>query len=398
MDQTLYFFNPEHDLALANNDRNFNAPQQAKRLAHDLACLPLWYAPTSSVVWTPSPEDQWFGAIRTLFPQIAESSLSTTPDFSQITSLISWGWDTAAYKRLTLSGADPDLLPSELQLSTIRQLSHRNMAIKALDFIRTHQFTNAPLPQSAQELTSIDAVENYAAKYARVIFKAPWSGSGKGLCWVRDKMTDSHRGWCRNIINKQGSILAERIYDNKLDFAMEFKCSNGITAFAGYSLFKTEKGIYRSNFLLSDRGIVQKINDAGIETTLLRFIQNCLHEFIASEIAPHYAGMLGVDMFVYEEDGQRKFHPCVEINLRMTMGCVARIFFDRFVNSSATGHFYIDHYPTAGELWQDHLQRQSDHPLHVADGRIAKGYLALSDIQPHSHYRARIEIDNFSFV
>lgn len=393
MDQTLYFFNPEHDLALANNDPNFNAPQQAKRLAHDLACLPLWYAPAGSVVWTPSPEDQWFGAIRELFPQIAESSLSTTPDFSQITSLIPWGWDTAAHKRLTLSGADPDLLPSELQLSTIRQLSHRNMAIKALDFIRSRQFTNAPLPQSAQKLTSIDAVENYAAKYARVIFKAPWSGSGKGLCWSRDKMTDSRRGWCRNVIEKQGSVIAEPIYDKIQDFALEFECHNGQVSFAGYSLFETEKGTYRSNFLMSNDVIIQNLTNKGIDVEQLLWIQEQLHEFIVSEIAPYYSGMLGIDMFAYSEKGEIKLHPCVEINLRITMGYVARLFFDRFVAPDKSGRFYIDHTPVAGELQNDHQQRQANAPLVITNGFIQKGYFSLTPVHPHSGYRVRIEIE-----
>ena len=151
------------------------------------------------------------------------------------------------------------------------------MSIKALDFIRSRQFTNAPLPQSAQKLTSIDAVENYAAKYARVIFKAPWSGSGKGLCWSRDKMTDSRRGWCRNVIEKQGSVIAEPIYDKIQDFALEFECHNGQVSFAGYSLFETEKGTYRSNFLMNNDVIIQNLTNKGIDVEQLLWIQEQLH-------------------------------------------------------------------------------------------------------------------------
>ena len=36
-----------------------------------------------------------------------------------------------------------------------------------------------------------------------------------------------------------------------------------------------------------------------------------------------YQGPLGVDMMVVEENGCRKAHPCVEVNVRRTMGWVA---------------------------------------------------------------------------
>jgi hypothetical protein len=393
MDRMLYFFNPEHDLALANNDRNFNAPQQAKQLARDLACLPLWYAPNESTILTNSQKGNWASKIQLLFPQIAESKLTSVPDFSQITILSPWGWDTAVCKQLMLYGASSDLLPTDLQLHTIRKLSHRNIAIKALQFIRANSLSSAQLPQPAQELTTMEDVKRFALTYPQVIFKAPWSGSGKGLCWSRDKMTDSRRGWCRNVIDKQGSVIAEPIYDKRQDFALEFACRDGEVSFAGYSLFETEKGIYRSNFLLNNEAIIEKLTEDGIDSAQLLSVQQILQTFISSEIAPDYSGMLGIDMFTYIENGQIRLHPCVEINLRMTMGCVARIFYDRFVAPGKYGRFYIDHYPTPGALWADHLQRETSLPLKLNEDRITEGYLSLTEINPSSRYRVRIEIE-----
>lgn len=37
-----------------------------------------------------------------------------------------------------------------------------------------------------------------------------------------------------------------------------------------------------------------------------------------------------------------RIHPCVEINLRMNMGVVARFLYDRYVRSDSTGRFVID--------------------------------------------------------
>ncbi|KAA6323183.1 hypothetical protein EZS27_027349, partial [termite gut metagenome] len=40
----LYIFNPDHDLALANNNANYMPSAPARRLSEDLALLPVWYA------------------------------------------------------------------------------------------------------------------------------------------------------------------------------------------------------------------------------------------------------------------------------------------------------------------------------------------------------------------
>ncbi|MDE6174295.1 MAG: hypothetical protein K2F88_01880, partial [Duncaniella sp.] len=56
----------------------------------------------------------------------------------------------------------------------------------------------------------------------------------------------------------------------------------------------------------------------------------CLDSVIGNEekilgglIGNSYRGWLGVDMMVYREDDAMKLMPCIELNLRMTMGVVA---------------------------------------------------------------------------
>ena len=46
----LYIFNPEHDLALASGETNYMAPASARRMASELALLPMWYAEEGSAV------------------------------------------------------------------------------------------------------------------------------------------------------------------------------------------------------------------------------------------------------------------------------------------------------------------------------------------------------------
>jgi hypothetical protein len=227
-----------------------------------------------------------------------------------------------------------------------------------------------------------------------VVFKSPWSGSGKGLSWVRNGLTDSHKGWCKRIIQKQGSVIAEPIYDVKQNFAMLFECQSGAVSFAGYSLFETEKGIYRNNLLLSNEAIQVFLITKFIPEKHLLDVKAALMEFITINIAPHYSGTLGVDMFIYEYENEIRLHPCVEINLRMTMGAVARRFYDRFVNPEMTGVFYIDHVEQSNTLFENHNNQSAENPLIVENGRIQRGYFSLTEVSEDTCYRVRVEIVN----
>ena len=42
MKRTIYYFNPENDMALANFTPYYKAPAEIVRMANDLAALPAW--------------------------------------------------------------------------------------------------------------------------------------------------------------------------------------------------------------------------------------------------------------------------------------------------------------------------------------------------------------------
>ncbi len=46
----LYVLNPDTDMALGNNEENYIAPATIRRMAEDLALLPIWYAQPGSGV------------------------------------------------------------------------------------------------------------------------------------------------------------------------------------------------------------------------------------------------------------------------------------------------------------------------------------------------------------
>jgi hypothetical protein len=394
MSLSLYIFNPEHDLALANADGNFMAPLSARKLAKDLAALPLWYSDENSYIYASTKNKLWLNELQILFSKLESKEIVAQPDFEKIKSLNVWGWDKAVIMQFSNFGAPENLQPPSNKIEHIKRLSHRRMAIEAMEFV----INNASMalsnifPEKAIEIFALKDAEEFALVKKPVVFKAPWSGSGKGLSWVRGKLSESHRGWIKNTIEKQGSVIAEQIYNVVENFALEFECKNGEVFFAGYSLFESEGGIYRGNILMSDAKIVEHLTKHFISKENLMEVQNHLREFIQLKIAPCYSGVLGIDMFIFEENKFLKLHPCVEINLRMTMGFVAHEFFDKFVDIDAKGKFYIDHNPFAGALWVDHTERTKKFPLKVENGRIKGGYLSLTEVQEHSHYRVRVEV------
>ena len=56
----LYIFNPDHDLALANNEAHYMPPDSAKKMATDLALLPVWFAQEDGFVLAPSAYNEGY--------------------------------------------------------------------------------------------------------------------------------------------------------------------------------------------------------------------------------------------------------------------------------------------------------------------------------------------------
>jgi len=393
----VHIFNPEHDLALANADANFNAPLSAQKLAADLSVVPLWYCGEGSIVLVDDASKQWVSEQQAKFPQIASIVTDISLAEKSLLHAAPWGWDKAIRKRLSQLGLPAVDLPSDTDLQNVYELSHRRQAILLHNYLKQNVRNKDLFPDEASEIFTFEALEKFVVQCPEAILKAPYSGSGKGICWVTQVLDKSKSGWATNILSNQGSLIAEKVYANLQDFALLFDCQNGDVRFVGYSLFETDNGIYRGNALLSNEQIVLKIHSLGISLEDLQEIQLLTCSFVAKQIAPHYAGVVGVDMFLYNDMGVTKLHPSVEINLRMTMGMLARAFYDRFVVSTSVGQMYIDYAAKPHKLLQDHASRISNFPLQLDCNRIVSGYFCASAINEYSQYRLRVEVSSGSF-
>ena len=114
---------------------------------------------------------------------------------------------------------------------------------------------------------------------------------------------------------------------------MLFKATVKDILFCGYSLFYTENGAYRGNILASDEFIRRQLVEL-VPPELLESVKVELMGYLKRRVCGRYEGFIGVDQFFSEESG---FNPVVEINVRMTMGLLARNIYDRFAGELSLG-------------------------------------------------------------
>ena len=390
--KALYLFNPEHDLALASGEANYMAPASARRMASELALLPMWYAEEGSAVLAPSAYNlNYLKQMQELLD--IPVHLITEPELAieQDLDIRPWGWDVALRKRLSVLGVDEVLLPSMGQLNDLREYSHRSKAVALLPELQL----NECFCGESYYLKTPEEWKRFVEGRKECLLKAPLSGSGKGLNWCKGIFTPFISGWCTRVAASQGGVIAEPIYNKVEDFAMEFYSDGaGELTFVGYSLFHTGKsGMYEGNRLLSN-GAIRKQLAQYIPLEALMDLENCLKYRLSALVGTVYKGYLGVDMmicrFPENEKSVFRIHPCVEINLRMNMGVIARFLHDRYVRPGSTGRFVIDYHPSEGEALQEHERMSATYPLEIREGRVYSGYLPLVPVHRRSCYRAWI--------
>lgn len=269
----LCIFNPEHDLCLAKGRAHYVPPRSAVEFAHRDAKL-----------------------MQILYPDAHCCSvydLSQQNCGTQWDKVTVWGWDAVVKHELLKRGIPAELVPSDEEIDTIRELQHRSTVLSLQD--------------NCQEVHSIEEMESLLCKREHWVMKAPWSGAGRGLRWVHGSLSPIDRGWLLKTIASQRCVIVEPRRDVEADVAIEYY--EGV--FTGYSYFKTGGGVYKENILWPDEKIESTFSLLPIRQQVERWLEE--------NVWPRYRGPLGVDLMVCT-DGS--IHVS-EINFRHTMGMIA---------------------------------------------------------------------------
>lgn len=390
-----YIFNPDSDLALANGDANYLPPRSARRMADDLSLLPAWYADEGDAVLIPSSDVIYYWS-KTLSNNILRSEIKLVTNKESLPSqpLSPWGWNAALVKQMKVRGLGDEHLPSVEEMEALRALSSRRMAVEVLKALMQNLSGTHRLIGEAAFCVTEEEIVQQVTSYPTTMLKAPWSSSGKGLRRGQGEYAPPLSGWCARTLAQQGAVVVEPLYRKVKDFAMEFySAGDGAPlTFVGYSRFVTDaNGSYEGNLLMADEEIERELS-TYVSREALHSVRAMLQELIGERIGADYRGYVGVDMMVClvkrkNQKWDMCLHPCVEINLRMNMGVVAHIFYERYVAKGCRGRFVVDYYPTSEALREAHRQRMEEAPLQLSpEGRICKGYLPLTPVGRETQY------------
>lgn len=304
-------FFPSHDIALGNGVRHFNPPAAALTLQQDLAWL--------AGIWNQG-----------------------------LDSPLPWGWDWDTREHIARNlGIKRINLPTDSDLEALRQLSSRHTTISILEGLDYQ----GPMPRYLASEDELDAFISGMKDSGRdFVLKTPWSSSGRGL--IRSSVTDRETMTRRALatIRRMGGIMAETWLPKAQDFAMLFFVGHERTTFIGYSLFDNEdNGTYRQGYLMSN-DIIEDRLVSSVKTDVrhqLRQLQTSIPILLDRMFAPFFGlpwqvGYVGIDMMTLRPEAQPLgIMPCVEMNLRCTMGVVSRLWADRNMKAGQTGRFCI---------------------------------------------------------
>ena len=327
----LHIFNPEHDLALASNLRQFTAPHAGRQLRSDLAFIPALWAEEGDLVLV-DDIDNAYDKVRHLGFKLADKvefitkiQLQHLLDTQFLDSVHPWGWDLSLKGELERLGVAEIMLPTDGILNKMRELSSR-------------EWTAKHLQRGVEYVTELAHVKDLIRSWGKVVIKAPWSSSGRGVKYVSAEDFRTGGGyptferWMGNIIFRQGGVTVEPYYNKVKDFGMEFEMRDGKMVYRGLSLFDTVKNAYSGNILASEEDKIEMLA-SFIDRLQLENIRQRIIGVLEPVLKDIYSGPLGVDMMICSRDENSQFSEatkmgygvvdCIELNLRRTMGHVA---------------------------------------------------------------------------
>lgn len=331
---TLHIFNPSHDEALAANDPYYYPSLAARNCAEEGALYPLLWAERGDGIWIeaaspgkacPIPELTEEEAARRGI-EILHGKRLPADLWPRITRIEPWGWDKVICQRLRRAGAPEHLLPSPERLDRLRYLSSRETTSRLLPHLRRALLAAGidtvggsvivRSPDEAQQYLHESRPDGWVAK-------SLWSCSGRGVFRLGCRASDNEMRRMTRLIATQGGLELQPFHRRLYDFALEWFYPT--PGYLGLSLFTTHTtGGYAHNEPLTQAESTARLERLMPDfhtmlPTLVQLVGQELHTCLGQD----YEGPLGIDMMIADTPDGARLCPCIELNLRRTMGHVA---------------------------------------------------------------------------
>ncbi len=358
----LWMFYPENDVALASGLSRFTAPKNAVGLRHDCSFLLRWIASEGDVVVHYDVDREYEDSAVELFGLEGKQFKASDAGRSNYI-LRPWGWSAASRELLNRIGISSSALPSESTLERLRLLSHRRISIAISSRLADAGIDIPPLPF---EVFSAEELQTLLIHGKRLMIKAPWSSSGRGVVDSMSLKSDELLRRTAGIIRRQGSVVVEKYLECLENFAMLFEVAGSKARFIGLSVFENRNGGAYSGNIVAPQSILRQRLTSIIDKAVLDNLSNTLENVLSEIIGKDYEGYCGVDMMLYKADnGEIRIAPCVELNLRMTMGIVALLLAEKHLAPGSIGMMTMN---TA----------ENFHDAVIDNGRLVEGNIPLA--------------------
>lgn len=401
-DSNVYFFNPTCDFAIANSSPFWSPNKLLVKMENDLSTLPVVFASKNDIIISANhPSKEYIDDLKQAgfkLPNFILKRKQFQPsDFSEykLNQILPWGWSPAAHHFFEpIKNTCSELFKNSPVYNwnpKFKEFASRRFSQQILKNFINHSSAGFLLPEKflPEICYSKPEVEKQIIKWGKIMIKAPWSSSGRGLQPIT-KTPVHEKVWERisGIMSEQGFVMAEPFLNKVADFALLFEIKNKSIERLGSSYFFTDKkGQYQGNIINP-----AKLTENYEVNNFLSRNKSEISEMLAlilsgSGIINYYEGVFGVDILVYrDENGELKINPCLEINFRHTMGHVALALKGR-ISENKTGRFQIFFNPrkTYFEYAND---LKLKHPLKMKNNKIEAGFLSLTDISETTRFGA----------
>lgn len=396
----IYLFNPTCEYAIANGTVSWQPNRILQKMEADLATLPLYFAtPNDHIIVNELPSNDFITHLAKVGIEAPNFILKDKVkagriDFN-VNELRPWGWSPAAHKYFSATKLK---CTTEFKNSPVFNWQPDSKNLYSKKFARSilQEITrNYPSEHfiNQNQLTEIcstkEGFEELMEKWGKLMVKAPWSSSGRGLQPIRYKPIHP-KVWAKimAMVKDQGYTIVEPYLDKVIDLGFQFKAEKGKIEYLGISNFSTDyKGQYNGNSLngLPDslstevKDFIAQIPDLTI-APLIEILE-------ASELARNFEGHFGVDTLIFKDGaGKIKVNPCLEINVRYNMGLLS-LYVEKFINPHKKAIFRTWFQPGTS-FYTFKKEMEQKHPLVILNNKIESGFYALTDVQEDGQFGA----------
>jgi hypothetical protein len=355
----VYLFNPTCEYAVASGQPSWQPNLLLQKMEEDLCTLPLYFGCDKDVIIVKKmPSEGYLKSLGSIginppafFPVQNIANDKTIAGMPK-NRLVPWGWSPAAHRLL-----EP-LKPScsaEFQDSPVARWKPEYRDYYSRKFARDILISLLPvLPPEyvipagliPEICTSVKQVDELLSRWGKILVKAPWSSSGRGLQAVT-KRPVVPKVWekLQGIIREQGYIMVEPYLNRQLDLALQFELKKGKVEFKGISRFFTDKkGQYQGNYLNGWKTGYHAELIEFAETMSGLLVQPLAAAIESSPLPKVYEGIFGIDTLIFpDEKGKLRINPCLEINLRLNMGLLS-LRLEKLIEPGRKGIFKIGYH------------------------------------------------------